>query len=718
MDAGLPGPAQVNARVASLVERGLERYGAGDLAGAMGEWEHALALDPAASQAKEYIDYVRDNFATLDEQFRAASAIKDSSRAAGVPMPEEPEEVSGAYDLVELEEGQMTPVGASEGAGRKRAPNGELGVAVLPQGGSGASIDEGWGMDDLAAPLPPPPPTAAEPLAPPPLAGASALDEDLAAVAAGLQIRDTGAPIPTLDEPPEPPAEDEEDEGPGQVVEMDADEPDPAEAAAAAAAAAIDVPDVESEPLDGEPDGTQVPTLVGGSEPPPLPERPELSPEAIAALGGRVPTLTINPRTSRAASEGTGAGTVPGYVGHGSSLPEDAQTPIPGELPAPPHVATPSELVLELGSLDASMGDESAPTERLGPPEPETPYYPTGELRGDHVGSHPGEILAEPGESSYDGGGTAAPTNSIALPAGVGEPISAGLLGLSGDDTGEATRPTGAKRALELLPEDLAGESELSGPPEMSLDLGDADFDDQPRTAERLAADAGARSPFAGDTAAGLAEGTDDRARVGSPAGAPAVIVDEQLLRGVDDSGDEITNARARLPSIDEMGIAGPGAGALPRAASQMPTNARAALPDDLPGDSDEDRIRRRVSELLSLAREAAERGDHLHAVEAAEAASVEDPDGKIGPVILHRHRDLLYRIYEGHIGEMTQVPLLAVPLHQIAAERLDHRTGFLLSRIDGLLSFEDILDVAGMPRLDAYRILSNLLRRGFIEVR
>jgi hypothetical protein len=86
--------------------------------------------------------------------------------------------------------------------------------------------------------------------------------------------------------------------------------------------------------------------------------------------------------------------------------------------------------------------------------------------------------------------------------------------------------------------------------------------------------------------------------------------------------------------------------------------------------------------------------------------------------VLLHRHRDLLYRIYEGHIGEMTQVPLLAVPIHQISAERLDHRTGFLLSRIDGMLSFEDILDVAGMPRLDAYRILSNLLRRGFIEVR
>ena len=80
--------------------------------------------------------------------------------------------------------------------------------------------------------------------------------------------------------------------------------------------------------------------------------------------------------------------------------------------------------------------------------------------------------------------------------------------------------------------------------------------------------------------------------------------------------------------------------------------------------------------------------------------------------------RDLLYRIYEGHIGDMTAVPLVAVPLHEIAAHALDHRTGFLLSRIDGMLTFEDILDVAGMPRMEAYQILSNLLRKGVIEVR
>ena len=45
----------VEARVAALIDRGLRRYGKGDLEGALGEWELALALDPDAKAAEEYI---------------------------------------------------------------------------------------------------------------------------------------------------------------------------------------------------------------------------------------------------------------------------------------------------------------------------------------------------------------------------------------------------------------------------------------------------------------------------------------------------------------------------------------------------------------------------------------------------------------------------------------------------------------------------------------
>ena len=50
------------------------------------------------------------------------------------------------------------------------------------------------------------------------------------------------------------------------------------------------------------------------------------------------------------------------------------------------------------------------------------------------------------------------------------------------------------------------------------------------------------------------------------------------------------------------------------------------------------------------------------------------DEDGTVAPVLLHRHRDMLYRVYEGHIGEMSAVPFVAVPMHEIAAQSLDHR--------------------------------------------
>ncbi len=131
-----------------------------------------------------------------------------------------------------------------------------------------------------------------------------------------------------------------------------------------------------------------------------------------------------------------------------------------------------------------------------------------------------------------------------------------------------------------------------------------------------------------------------------------------------------------------------------------------------------EDEVRERVTELLRMVKESADRGDFRSAVETAEMASAADPDGLVSPVLLHRHRELLYRVYEGHLGDLKAVPLVAIPLHEISAQTLDHRTGFLLSRIDGMLTFEDILDVAGMPRMEAYQILSALLRKGVIEVR
>jgi hypothetical protein len=47
----------------------------------------------------------------------------------------------------------------------------------------------------------------------------------------------------------------------------------------------------------------------------------------------------------------------------------------------------------------------------------------------------------------------------------------------------------------------------------------------------------------------------------------------------------------------------------------------------------------------------------------------------------------------------------------------LDHRAGFLLSLVDGRLTIEELLDISGMPRLDALRILYGLLDQRVIAL-
>ena len=58
--------AQFARRVTDLIERGLERYSAGDVQGALSEWEHAIALDPECHRAVEYAAYARAQFMTDD----------------------------------------------------------------------------------------------------------------------------------------------------------------------------------------------------------------------------------------------------------------------------------------------------------------------------------------------------------------------------------------------------------------------------------------------------------------------------------------------------------------------------------------------------------------------------------------------------------------------------------------------------------------------------
>jgi serine/threonine-protein kinase len=67
-------------------------------------------------------------------------------------------------------------------------------------------------------------------------------------------------------------------------------------------------------------------------------------------------------------------------------------------------------------------------------------------------------------------------------------------------------------------------------------------------------------------------------------------------------------------------------------------------------------------------------------------------------------------------LGGKRRVPKLTIDPHHITLLALDHKSGFLLSLVDGKYTIDEILDIAGLPPIDALRILSELREKGVIR--
>ena len=79
--------------------------------------------------------------------------------------------------------------------------------------------------------------------------------------------------------------------------------------------------------------------------------------------------------------------------------------------------------------------------------------------------------------------------------------------------------------------------------------------------------------------------------------------------------------------------------------------------------------------------------------------------------------RQVLGEMYVARFGSLARTLHLAIPPEEVRWLSLDHRAGFLLSMVDGVLTIEELLDVSGMERLDALRILMTLLDQRVITV-
>jgi hypothetical protein len=101
--------------------------------------------------------------------------------------------------------------------------------------------------------------------------------------------------------------------------------------------------------------------------------------------------------------------------------------------------------------------------------------------------------------------------------------------------------------------------------------------------------------------------------------------------------------------------------------------------------------------------------GDFSGALEIAESLLAADPSDLEAQRYATSCRDVLTQMYLSRVGGLDQIISVVLPPEELRWLNLDHRAGFLLSLVDGVSTVDELLDISGMSRLDALRILATL---------
>ena len=652
-----------------LIEEGLTLYGQGDLDGALARWEKALVIDPDNPQANSYVDYVRQNYDLLTAETATVST------AEGAPFgiaDDEPE-----YQI-EIQPGEI------------KATDAEVGPPMFMD-----PLDEGWFIDDESrqrAHTGPP----------------------------GITI--DGRPSQELtmeleaDEPPDrPPPPDEaptpKPKRPASVLTMEADEPPLPQRPTIPNDAPAHRPKRESQVGMDFDDDTREYDKKRHAQPDPI----DLDSTGFTPIPGAGP--------DEFGPDGT-----PGF-GH----PNDFQTP-PGF-----GTQTTGIKQRDLGFVQATAGQPPGAPPGRPPSQPSTKPMSSTDL------GLPDRPRA-PAKASQPPATRPASHTIEPLPANSLDELTLEPPDRPPPPDDAPTLQRGPIREDEL--EDLDLISSLPSPRP------------KPRVAQ-IQIDtplSGSQAPMAGSQGKVTTRDFPHQTRAPAvPAAKTKELSPSDLLPSVGsaqtqdfdvktqernralDRTQDIPNMQqaARLSAVDNPVVSAPtrdlGLRAESIATRGEGTRADVVLPfdpidaraTDIIEDVDEtapakeapeDRTRRRITTLFEKAAQWTGEGDLERAVAAVDLALSEDPNSALAQKLIHRNRETMMTVFQAYLGDLQRTPQLARPLHELASAPISPRAAFLLSRIDGLLSLDEILDVCGMPRLEAYRHLCQLFLRGILR--
>jgi len=125
--------------------------------------------------------------------------------------------------------------------------------------------------------------------------------------------------------------------------------------------------------------------------------------------------------------------------------------------------------------------------------------------------------------------------------------------------------------------------------------------------------------------------------------------------------------------------------------------------------------VRQEVESLIKGARDLLELDDHSGAMDLIEKAAELAPEDPMVQRLKQSSEVVLQSMYESKLGPLDVRPRLLLRPDEVIWLNLDHRAGFVLAQIDGSVTYEDLMAICGMSRLDTLRILAQLVGAGVI---
>ena len=639
-----------------LLDGGLALYRQGELLAALAEWEHALEIDPSCTQARQYIDFVKKNFDLLNERFHLDD--QGSAPASDTSFAiESTESVSQTERLIDASAVRPDRHGeARDAAAMDGWPVGLPGARSKPVEQADAS----------------PPGTRS-------------------------------GPMKKLD--------------PARLAEVLPSPEDDDLLALANASRSVDVPFDLALPLPARHKEPETgPVREASAAPAPSAASPLLSPDGPARSRGKQrSTMTRDLEDS----ENEKTTERQHFVRSPQARLDDQRTPLP-ELPgegaftvgASPDLDDAWTLDLDLDASSwGSPGSASVPTARPVTPasSPERPAVkktspaatgPIARSRGESKATVPDRPKSSFAVEALTGPGTSA---HLVTPIVIEEtePVPVAPLQLDDldDDSNElgsftrepAAPDQGAPANRDVAHPDSARRSAVS-PSDAVVEL---DFDAFDSLTPQPGAPGAAPSTSPIDTGDLELGAFDGNAVAKSEAAATTASRNTE---------QKPTESRLSYPSLSPLeSLASDLLGEVDRGAA--------------PGESARDRLRRRITALIERAKEEHATGNHTAAVIALDLAIAEDPDSAIGQKLIQLHRETMCEIFQTFLGDAGRVPVLAMSMNQLASEKIESRAAFLLSRVDGFLTIDELLDVSGMSRVEAYRHLCILTLKGILKI-